>query len=354
MIHPVALVEVKAALGTRWADVESRAVENAEHVIRRSLHSDVTFSRAQDGGFCHLLRRPVRGRGLVHRRHDRPAHPRAAWSAQGGDAAAMQVTAIASRVDVPATEDAGIDFAALLERRLNARRQEIEARARRMLAEAVAETNCTMVPVDTRDGPRAIASYAEIPPRAYRAMIAAHAGLPVAEQQKFDLDAAMLALAADGVQQALLNQAAATAFVDVDFQVFELRSARDAYVEACRRLNPALRQHLVLVLGHLPAGLPSSRLQDCMQRLRPFCRGVGFTIEEPRLETTDPLLDHAPIIVIDAAHVMGAEEKLGPAALGGAWPARPATCAQRSAPRGRRGAAAFAGVDLITMAGASR
>jgi hypothetical protein len=267
----------------------------------------------------------------------------------------LQVTAIATRVDLPpdaATDPGGsVNLAGLLERRLNARRQEIEARARRMLTELMTETTCAMAPVQARGGPRVVAFYADIPKSAYRTMVTAHGGLPPAEQASFDLDVAMLGLAADRVHQGVLSDPVGAVFVDVDFQVFQTRAVTQAYIETCRSLNAAVRQRLILVLSHLPVSIASSRLQDCVQRLRPFCRSVAFAIDEPKLAPSDPLLDQGPIVAIGADRVTGAgsEDRLGK--LLAAVHGKRGRLLARNVPDAPTAAALrVAGVDLLAMA----
>jgi hypothetical protein len=75
-------------------------------------------------------------------------------------------------------------------------------------------------------------------------------------------------------------------------------------------LQPVVRQRLYLMLGHLPHGVASSRLMDCLQRLRPFCRGIGFAIDDWRLAPSDPRLDLGSLIAIDASLALGAAERL--------------------------------------------
>ncbi len=315
MIKLVGLDEVKEALGSRWPEVEQRAMETAQHVIKASLGPGESFSASQDGGFviCFADRSEEEASftaAMIGRRI------RERLVGQGEEMAALQVTAIAGTVEVPATIEASgkpIDLADLLERRLTARRVEIEAKARRMLAEAIGETNCTMAPVQARDGSRVVAYYAEIPKAAYRTMVTAHGGIPADEQVNFDLHSAALRLAVDRVQEGMLSDPVGTVFVDVDYEIFLRRASRTSYIETCRTLNPVLRQRLILVLTHLPAGIASAPLHDCAQRLRPFCRNVAFAIEEPRLALTDAVLDQAPILTIGADRIIGpaSTERLG-------------------------------------------
>jgi hypothetical protein len=161
----------------------------------------------------------------------------------------------------------------------------------------------------------------------------------------------MLGLAADRVQQGLLTDLVGTVFIEVDFQVFQLRGATETSIETCRSLNPALRQRLILVLWHLPAGIPSSRLQQCVQRLRPFCRTVAFAIDEPQLVASDPVLDHAPIIAISASRVTGpsSREKLGKL-LATVHGKRGRLMARNVPDAPTASLLRLAGVDLVTMA----
>jgi len=68
--------------------------------------------------------------------------------------------------------------------------------------------------------------------------------------------------------------------VAVDFDVFLDRRSAERYVMACQSLDERLRQHLVLVLSHLPHGVAKSRVTDCVMRLRPFCQMVGYQADD--------------------------------------------------------------------------
>jgi hypothetical protein len=56
---------------------------------------------------------------------------------------------------------------------------------------------------------------------------------------------------------------------------------------------------LFLLLTSLPSGLPRSRLQDCVNRLRPFCRGVGFHLDDvAELSQIDLSNSFNPIVML--------------------------------------------------------
>ena len=59
---------------------------------------------------------------------------------------------------------------------------------------------------------------------------------------------------------------------------------------------------LVLLLSSVPNGVPRTRLQDCVNRLRPFCRGVGYQVDDPaELPELDLTNSFNPIVVLPVA-----------------------------------------------------
>ena len=55
----------------------------------------------------------------------------------------------------------------------------------------------------------------------------------------------------------------------------------------------------MLLLSSLPEGVPRSRLQDCVNRLRPFCGGVGYQVDEvAELPEIDLSNSFNPIVVL--------------------------------------------------------
>jgi len=59
---------------------------------------------------------------------------------------------------------------------------------------------------------------------------------------------------------------------------------------------------LVLLLSSVPNGVPRTRLQDCVNRLRPFCRGVGYQVDAPaELPELDPTNSFNPIVALPVA-----------------------------------------------------
>lgn len=302
-IRLVGLGEVKAALGDRWPSMRDRAVGGAEHVLRRKLGPKDSFSRTRDDGFlicfadldeeaasftAAMIGREIRMRliGL------------------GETPEETAVTAIAARIAAPSDSAAqGQAAHAILEQRLNARRGEIEAQARRVLADAVATATCTLSPVFGRDGRQIVAHYARLPLSLQRSLPVATAALPPAERGMFDIDALTVRLAAQLAMEQTLQNGPSHMFVDVGFEVFHTRASTDIFLEACRRLDPAVRQGLVMVLNSMPEGVTSSRMLDCVHRLRPFCRVIGFALREAEMPDFDLALASSPVLVIDCERV---------------------------------------------------
>jgi hypothetical protein len=231
LIRLVGLEEVKAALGPRWPEMAERVVETAEHVITQNLVAGETFSRSQDDGFviCFAGRTEEEASfaaAVIGRRI------RQRLLGFGDAMEHLQVTAIADAVEVPrpaAGEAAPVDMVELLSHRLNKRRLEIEARARRVLSETLTEARCILSPVELREATSTAAWYAALPAAAHSTLIAAHASLPAAEQPGINIDAALLGLAADRIHQGVLSDPVDTVFVDVDFEVFHSRALLTSY-----------------------------------------------------------------------------------------------------------------------------
>ena len=299
-IRLIGLDDVKAALGARWPALRERALAAAEHVLGRRLGPKDSFSRTKDDGFlicfaelaeeaasftAAMIGREIRGRLI----------------GQGEEPEAATVTAIAANLKLPpGTHTADQLSPDILDVRLAARRSEIEALARKTLASAMETAFCSLAPVYGRDGRQVVAQYARLPAVLLRRVTSASAALPPAERTSFDIDALTLRLAGQQALELTLQGNTAQLFVDIGFEVFHSRVSTDAFLEVCRKLDPLVRQGLVMVLNHVPQGLTSSRMLDCIHRLRPFCRAVGFEIEEAELPDFDLALASNPILVIDS------------------------------------------------------
>jgi hypothetical protein len=57
----------------------------------------------------------------------------------------------------------------------------------------------------------------------------------------------------------------------------------------------------------LPEGIPKSRVLECVTRLRPFCRGVGFAVNELEAPPVDLSNAGVPIVIVMAENLHGAD-----------------------------------------------
>ena len=137
------------------------------------------------------------------------------------------------------------------------------------------ETHCALDVVHQRDG-KPVAHYARLPAIAERRIAAAACSLPPEELGDFDLDALRLQLGVERAAEVALAGAGLPLFVEIGFSVFDTRGRTKRLLDACIRLPMPVREQLTLVITERPADLHDARLRDCLQRLRPFCRDIGF------------------------------------------------------------------------------
>jgi PAS domain-containing protein len=68
--------------------------------------------------------------------------------------------------------------------------------------------------------------------------------------------------------------------IDLDFELFVRRDRTEALLDVCARLPTAIRPHLNFLLVNLPAGTTTSLMQGIGRRLKPFCAGVGWHLDD--------------------------------------------------------------------------
>jgi hypothetical protein len=122
--------------------------------------------------------------------------------------------------------------------------------------------------------------------------------LPVRESQAFDFDRLVLGAAAEQIVGQLAVGTTLPIMAIVDFEVFLDRTSTERYVAACQQLDQRLRPWLILVLAHLPLGVPQSRVQECVTRLRPFCNSVAFQAEALELPAIEFSSLGASVVVL--------------------------------------------------------
>ncbi len=299
-IRLIGLEEVRAALGDRWPAAAERAMAAAEHIIRRRCGPRDTYGRTEDSGFvicfadateeeaafrASMIARDIRNRLI----------------GEGETPSAAHVSAITASVQVPDIPNQPISaFAELIEERLQTRLTQIEGEARTRLKASVEEATCELEAVCGRDPDDVVAQFAQLPASVERSICSALAALPQQESRDFDVDRMLLGLATEQAVRGLLDGSNRPVLATVSFDVFHSRGRTDRYIEACQKLDPRLRQRLILILSQLPPGIPKSRILECVTRLRPFCRGVGFAVDDLEAPSIDLSAAAVPIIALTA------------------------------------------------------
>jgi PAS domain S-box-containing protein len=299
-IRLVGLDEVRAVMGDRWQGVAERAMATAEAVIKRRCGPQDSYSRADDTSFLmcfgQLSEQEASFRAAMIGREVRDR-----LIGQGSDPDTAYVRSIAASVRFPDTGKAADSLHAVLLDGLDAQLERVEREARHTLRAALAGAVCDLGRISGRNASEAVAMQVNLPRKLERGVIAALASLPAKESGDFDLDGLLLSLAA---QQAITGMARGDAtplLVNVRFDVFATRPATERYFATCRRIDQRVSGHLVMMLSALPEGLPKTRQLECVNRLRPFCRGVGYHVAElANLAAIDLSFSGTPIVSLPA------------------------------------------------------
>ena len=153
---------------------------------------------------------------------------------------------------------------------------------------------------------------ANLPGNLERNVAAALAALPAEETRTFDLDGLLLSLAAQQAITGMARGETTPLLVNVSFDVFASRAATERFLATCNRIDARVASHLILLLSSWPEGLPKTRQLECVNRLRPFCRGVGYRVTElASLAWLDLSFSGTPIVSLPAPALLDEDpEKL--------------------------------------------
>ena len=352
-IRMIGLEEIKASLGARWPELAQRVMASAEHVIRRRCGPRDTWTRTRDSAFII---------SFAEATEDEAALQAAAIAreirnrliGEGETPEASEVSAIAKAVSLPGEPPPTGDLlASALDDRLKSHLAAIEEQARRTLADAVTTVRCDLRPVHSTYSRKLAGYFASLSLADERRLLCAYSALPSNERVHFDLDRLMLGVAADQAITKMGQGSDVPVYVGVEFTVFLDRRGMQRYLDLCGKLDPRLREQLILVITNLPHGVPRSRVLECTTRLRPFCRSVAFEADHFEPPPVEPGTLHASVVVVNdllSTHwgsddLSGLERLLS---LVHAQAGRVLVRGTSSLDRGRRLKAA--GVDLICFA----
>jgi hypothetical protein len=297
-IKLVGLDEVRAALGDRWPAAAERAMATAEIVIKRNCGPEDSFSRVDDTSFLMCFgglseeessfRAAMIGREIRNR-----------LIGQGEDPDNAHIHAIAAVVKFPDRGQSKSSLNTILLDGLDKQLERLEQDARKTLLEALAVAVCDVHPVYGRNPGQVVASKIHIPYKLERQLVSAQSVLPPQESKAFDPDGLLLGLAAQYAVTSLGRGDTMSLLVKINFDIFATRATTDRFLATCGKIDRRLTGRLNLLLSSLPIGVPRSRLQDCVNRLRPFCGGVGYQVdEEAELPEIDMSNSFNPIVVL--------------------------------------------------------
>jgi hypothetical protein len=251
----------------------------AEAVIKRHCGPQDSYSQADDTSFLMCFgalseeeasfRAAMIGREIRNR-----------LVGQGEDPDNAYVRAVAATVRFPDHGEAGAALHSVLLAGLDQQLERVERDARRTLAGALTEATCEVAPIYGRTAGQVVAAQALIPPRLERQLTCALAALPLLEAQAFDPDGLLLGLAAQQAMTRMVQGDTTPLLVAIEFEVFTRRMTTERFFATCAKIDRRLTSRLMLVLSAMPIGVPQSRLQDCVNRLRPICGGVGYQVDE--------------------------------------------------------------------------
>ncbi len=299
-IKLVGMEEVRTALGDRWPAAAVRAMATAEAVVKRRCGASDTYSRVDDTSFLvcfgSLSAQEASFRAAMMGREIRER-----LIGQGSDPEAAHVQAIAAAMQISDRDHSPEALRAALLDGLDQQLERIEREARQTMQDALTSATCELERICGRNPEQAVATLVRLPDELERKIACALSILPHQETAAFDLDGLLLGLAARQAITAMGRGDATPLLVNVGFDVFATRAATERYIALCLRIAPKVCGRLIMLLSSLPQGLPRARLLECVNRLRPFCRSVGYQAED--LGAMEPIdLTHAtdPIVALPA------------------------------------------------------
>jgi PAS domain S-box-containing protein len=299
-IKLVGLDEVRTAMGERWRAVAGRAMATAEAIIKRRCGDHDSYSLVDDTSFliCFgtLSERDASFRAAIIGREIRDR-----LIGLGSDPDIALVRSIAASVRFPDHGETAGSLHAILLDGLDAQLERLEREARQTLRSALAGVSCDLKRISGTKANETLAMQVGFPGDLERAIVTALAALPAEESRAFDQDGLLLGLAAREAIAGMARGDATPILVNVRFDVFATRLATERYLATCLRIDPRVAGRLILLLASLPEGLPKTRQLECINRLRPFCRGVGYHVTQlAALGTLDLSFSGTPIVSLPA------------------------------------------------------
>jgi PAS domain S-box-containing protein len=285
-IRMIGLEEVKAALGERWASIVERVMDSAERVISRQMAKGDTYFRTKDHGFVVCFpgaseeEATLRAAAIAREIRQR-------LIGAGEDPATVEVSAVVA--PLPSPPGSGAPSNAKLDRGMAHIEQRLRAEARPTPGAA----GFVVEPVIGREQGPVLGYYlrALLPPREHSVAVSA---LPA---DRFEADLAALRFA-ERVALERLSGGNEALFVEIDFDCFFNRARTQTLVDLCHGLAGPARERIVPLLAGLTDSVAPSRVLESVQRLRSYCRAVGFALETPELRSGDTLATVSTFVLL--------------------------------------------------------
>jgi len=340
---------VRAALGARWPAAAVRAMATAEAVIKRRCGASDSYSRVDETSFMvcfgSLSAQEASFRSAMIGREIRER-----LIGQGDDPEATYVQSVAAAVQFPDRGQSPESLRTVLLDGLDQQLQRIEQEARQTMQSALVGATCELERIATRNPERTVATLVRLSDELERKIACALSVLPHQETVAFDLDGLLLGLAAQQAISAMEHGNGTPLLVTVRFDVFATRAATERYLAMCLRIAPQVCGRLTMVLASLPKGLPKTRLLECINRLRPFCRSVSYQVEEVAAMASIELSHSVdPIVALPASALVGVPLDKLKALIGSLHTKRAKLLIRRI--RSEKDAATYCqlGADMISM-----
>lgn len=298
-IHLIGLEEVRYSLGPRWDSVRDRAMETAEHVIKRHLGpADASF-RTHDEGFVVCFA----GASEDEASFRSASIARDVRRRLIGEGSTLEMAHVFSAATTLPPEARGLpatELAKFVRDRVAQRLHESQEAARSRLFEALRTAGYATDWVRTRGRDEAVGVLLRLPAATERAIDAAIAVLPSAETVNLDMDSMLLGFAQEHAAHAATSNVNQLIFLALSSEILLVRKRMESCVEACRAIPERLRQRLVIIVT-APPQTAARQLSNGLQRLRPFCRSLGVGLDTLDPVELDSNVQGVAILLVDAS-----------------------------------------------------
>ena len=281
-IKLVGLDGVRTALGDRWPAMAAAGDGDGRVGDQAALRAAGQFLARRRYQFPDVFRRVERGGVVVSCRDDRPRDPQSADRPRRRSRQRLRAFGRGGGAVIPTSANRMRRFQATLLNGLDKQMQRLEQESRQTLTDRIGQLRvriwCRCLGVMRR---RSVARQVLIPLKLQHQLV-----MRVGSLAQGGLRGLRSGWAADGARGAARGYRAGEGQCDTVAGRNQLRylchtgAATERFFATCAKIDPRVSSCLIVLLTSLPQGLPRSRLLDCINRLRPFCRSVGYLVDD--------------------------------------------------------------------------